>query len=223
MKSHLIITSLFLLLTACGSKESSEKSSTVSGSIPTTNLTAAVETESTASKEKHQQWDGFYFYDMYMGSIIVIHQGKYYNFARKESKSFYKDFEYDIDFELNEDGFIPIVRKYYLDRNDELKSKETVLFDTQPIMEGGKTTALHCRGYDHQPLASFGAYLDAISTTRSAVVADLKAHSKHQDDGVIEAALNDPAFIAKSGMTKAPLRGEAMEFWQLLANIIEAK
>ncbi len=224
MKSHLILASLFLLLIACSSKEpKTEEASTLSSAVTNSNTPTEEAVETSSSKAQHQQWDGFYFYDIYMGSIIVIHQGKYYNFARKESKSFYKDFEYDIDFELNKDGFIPIVRKYYLDRNDELQSKETILYDTQPIQEGGKTTALQCRGYDYQPLGSFGAYLDAISTTRSAVVADLKANSKHQEDSVIEKALNDPNFIAKSGMTEAPLRGEAMEFWQLLANIIEAK
>ncbi|NRB47102.1 MAG: hypothetical protein HRU41_05475 [Saprospiraceae bacterium] len=223
MKSHIILAVLFLVLMACGSKESSEAANIVSSSVPTTNSTAEVEAEPSPTKEKHQKWDGFYFYDIYMGSIIVIHQGKYYNFARKESKSFYKDFEYDIDFELNEEGFIPIVRKYYLDRNDELTSKETVLFDTQAVEEDGKTTALQCRGYDYQPLVSFGAYLDAISTTRAAVVADLKANSKYQDDSLIEKALNDPDFVAKSGMTEVPLRGEATAFWQLLVNIIEAK
>ncbi|MBX2876435.1 MAG: hypothetical protein KTR30_30225 [Saprospiraceae bacterium] len=223
MKSNLLLAGLLLLFMACGSKEVSEKSNTLSSAVPIGHTPTEEVTEISAPKAQHQKWDGFYFYDIYMGSIIVIHEGKYYNFARKEFKSFYKDFEYDIDFELNEDGFIPIVRKYYLDRNDQLQSKETILFDTQPVEEGGKTTSLQCRGYDYQPLGSFGAYLDAISTTRSAVVADLKANSKHQDDSVIETALNDPDFVAKSGMTEAPLRGEAIAFWQLLANIIEAK
>lgn len=224
MKSKFILAGLVVLFMACGSKHpETEKASTLSSAIPNSDTPMEEVAEAGSSKSQHQKWDGFYFYDIYMGSIIVIHQGKYYNFERKESKSFYKDFEYDIDFELNKDGFIPIVRKYYLDRNDQLQSKETVLFDTQPIEEGGKTITLQCRGYDYQPLGSFGAYLDAISTTRSAVVADLKASSKHQDDKVIETALNDPDFVAKSGITEAPLRGEAMEFWQLLANIIEAK
>ncbi len=222
MKSHIILASFFVLLTACGSKESNESTDTVSSSIPTANMTSEIESEVPSTSHKHQTWDGFYFFDIYMGSIIVIHQGKYYNFARKESRSFYKDFEYDIDFQLNKDGFIPIVRKYYLDRNDQLTSKETVLYDTKPSVVDGKTTALHCRGYDHQAIGSFGAYLDVISTTRSAVIADLKAHSRHQDDGIIEVALNDSDFVAKSGMTEAPLRGEAVAFWQLLANIIEA-
>lgn len=223
MKSNLMLAGLFLLFMACGSKDSEpEAASTLSSAVPSSNTPEEV-VETSSSTPQHQQWDGFYFYDIYMGSIIVIHQGKYYNFARKDSKSFYKDFEYDIDFELNEEGFIPIIRKYYLDRKDQLQSKETVLFDTQPVEKGGKTTALQCRGYEYQPLGSFGAYLDAISTTRSAVVADLKANSEHQDDGAIETALNDPGFVAKSGMTDAPLRGDAVEFWQLLANIIEAK
>ena len=223
MRFNLIIAGLFLLLLACSSKDSNNESSTLSSAVPKADHSAKAETKSDPATTQHQKWDGFYFYNIYMGSIIVIHQGKYYNFERKEFKSFYKDFEYDIEFELNEDGFIPIVRKYFLDRNDQLKSKETILYDTQPVEEGGKTTALQCRGYQYQPLESFGAYLDAISTTRSAVVADLKANSTHEDDAVIEAALNASDFVAKSGMTEAPLRGDAIEFWQLLANIIEAK
>jgi len=224
MKANLILAGLFLLFIACGSKDSkTEEANTLSSAIPNSNTPTEEAVEPSSSEVKHQKWDGFYFYDIYMGSIIVIHQGKYYNFARKEFKSFYKDFEYDIDFELNEDGFIPIIRKYYLDRNDQLQSKETILYDTQPVEEGGKTAVLQCRGYDHRPLNSFGEYLDAISTTRSAVIADLKANSKHQDDATIESALNDPDFVAKSGMTKTPLRGETIAFWQLLANLIEAK
>lgn len=223
MKSNLILAGLFLLFIACGSKEISEESNTLSSAVPISNTPTEEVAATNPATTQHQKWDGFYFYNIYMGSIIVIHQGKYYNFERKEFKSFYKDFEYDIEFELNEDGFIPIVRKYFLDRNDQLKSKETILYDTQPVEEGGKTTALQCRGYQYQPLENFGAYLDAISTSRSAVVADLKANSTHEDDAVIEAALNDSDFVAKSGMTEAPLRGDAIAFWQLLANIIEAK
>lgn len=223
MRFNLIIVGFFLLLLACGSKDSSNESNTLSSAIPKSDLSAEADTKSDPATEQHNDWDGFYFYNIGMGSIIVIHHGKYYNFERKNFRSFYKDFEYDIAFQLNNDGFIPITRQYFLGRNDQLQSKEKVLFDSQPIEEGGKTVALQCRGYKYLPLSSFGAYLDAISTSRSAVIEDLKTHSKYSDDQLIEAALNDPAFITKSKMTEAPLRGGELAFWQLLVNIIEAK
>lgn len=222
MKTKFILVGLLLLFMACGTQESEQESATLTSAVAPSDQAPPPPAENQPAIEPHQEWDGFYFYDIYMGSVIVIHQGKYYNFARKDSKSFYKDFEYDIGFELNPERLIPITRKYYLDRNDELQSKETVLFDTQPILKGDQTVAVQCRGYRHEALSSFGVYLDAISTTREAVVADLKANSEHSDDQAIEAALDDPDFVSKSNLTAAPLRGQELAFWQLLANIIEA-
>lgn len=221
---NLYATLALLLLCCCGNPKQNSETPVTTAEAKTSQ--AAVEEAPKAvpvSSSSHNDWDGFYFYNIGMGSIIVIHDGKYYNFERKNFRSFYKDFEYDIDFKLNKDGFIPITRQYYLDRNAQLQSKEKVLFDSQPIEEGGKTVALQCRGYKYLPLSSFGAYLDAISTSRSAVIEDLKTNSKYSDDQLIEAALNDPAFISKSKMTEAPLRGGELAFWQLLVNIIEAK
>ncbi len=224
MKPYLVIHLFLLTFFACGSPQGVEDSTEVTAQ-------AAISTEEKIqdniipaknTRATHQHWDGFYFYNIGMGSIIVIYNGKYYNFERKGFRSFYKDFEYDIAFELNEEGYIPIIRQYYLDRKEQLNSKEKVLFDTQPIEEDGKTTGLKCRGYKYQHIPDFGAYIQAISVHKADVIKEIKENSNYQDDAMIETALKDPAFVEKSKMTEAPLRKETLPFWQLVVNIIEA-
>ncbi|MEM7368436.1 MAG: hypothetical protein AAF587_07510 [Bacteroidota bacterium] len=218
---------LLLLILACGKEgpptdkdpaaQPSVTSVAQSESVPVSN-----EKESTHMTAQHHRWDGFYFFDIGMGSIIVIYEGKYYNFERKDFRSFYKDFEYDIAFDLNEEGYIPIVRKYFLNRKDEIDSKETILFDTQPIADNGQTTGLQCRGYAYQRVPNFGAYIDLISATKADLIQDIKNNSAYQDDAIIQQALKDPDFIQKSRMTEAPLRHQTLEFWELVVHIIKA-
>ncbi len=224
MKPYLVINLFLLTLFACGSPQGAEENPkvTAKAAISADDKVQDNTSQAKATATKHQRWDGFYFYNIGMGSIIVIQDGKYYNFERKDFRSFYKDFEYDIAFKLNEEGYIPIIRQYYLDRKDQLTSKEKVLFDTQPIEEDGKTIGLKCRGYKYQHIPDFGAYIQAISVHKADVIKDIKENSSYQDDALIETALKDPAFVEKSKMTEAPLRKETLPFWQLVVNIIEA-
>lgn len=224
MKPYVIIPVFLITVFACSRPQGAEDrpETTVQAALSVEDKVQGQAIEAQSQTVKHERWDGFYFYNIGMGSIIVIHQGKYYNFERKDFRSFYKDFEYDIAYKLNDEGYIPIIRQYYLDRKDQLTSKEKVLFDTQPISAGGKTIGLKCRGYKYQHIPDFGAYIQAISVRKADLIKDIKENSNYQDEGLIEAALKDPAFVQKSKMTEAPLRQETLPFWQLVVNIIEA-
>jgi len=224
MKPYLIISLFLVTAFACGHLQEAEDrpATTVQTALLVEGKAEDQAAEAKSETAKHERWDGFYFYNIGMGSIIVIHKGKYYNFERKDFRSFYKDFEYDIDYKLNNEGYIPIIRQYYLDRKDQLTSKEKVLFDTQPISEGEKTIGLKCRGYKYQHIPDFGSYIQAISVRKADLIKDIKENSNYQDEELIETALKDPAFVQKSKMTEAPLRQETLPFWQLVVNIIEA-
>ncbi len=212
-----------LAFLACADKEATQQP-TVSfakaslSKKPTEQAPATPSTRNTS-----QQWDGFFFFDMRMGLIIVIHQGKYYNFERKDFRSFYMDFAYDIDSKLNADGFIPIIRQYYLDRKDQLTSKEKVLFDTKPIVKGGKTVGIACRGYDYQRVPNFDTYLELIDGSKEKLIAEIKANSSYQNEAQIEQALLDADFVKKSKMTDVSLRSQPTPFWELVVNIMEAQ
>lgn len=219
MKHNALFLILFLVWNACSNSSEEKVAKQAIAKSAIANIPILTENE---REEAQHKWDGFYFYNLYMGMIIVIHNGKYYNFERKEFQSFYKDFEYDIDFTLNKDGFIPIVRKYSLNRKEEIVSKETVLFDTQPVEESGEVIAMKCRGKQYQRLPNFGAYIKQISASKANLIKAVKANSKYQEDALIEKALLDPDFIKKSKMTEAPLRKQDLAFWQLVVNIIEA-
>lgn len=224
MKPYIVISLFLIVAFSCGRPQEVEDKpgATVQAALSAEDKVQDQAAEAKSQTAKHNRWDGFYFYNIGMGSIIVIHEGKYYNFERKDFRSFYKDFEYDIAYELNDEGYIPIIRQYYLDRKDQLTSKEKVLFDTQPIPEGKKTIGLKCRGYKYQHIPDFGAYIQAISVTKVDLIKDIKENSSYQDEELIESALKDPAFVQKSKMTEAPLRQETLPFWQLVVNIIEA-
>lgn len=224
MKPYVILSLFLIMIFSCGRSQGVEDSpeATVQAALSAEDKAPEQTEQAKSETTKHERWDGFYFYNIGMGSIIVIQNGKYYNFERKDFRSFYKDFEYDIAFKLNEQGYIPIIRQYYLDRNDQLKHKEKILFDTQPIEKDGKTTGLECRGYKYQHIPDFGAYIQAISVNKADLIKDIKENSKYQDEQLIETALKDPAFVQKSKMTEAPLRQETLPFWQLVVNIIEA-
>ena len=213
-------------LIACGSTTAETETPAIESTTPTKQVATATPVVQKSSPVtvpvKHNKWDGFYFRDAQMGLVVVIHDGKFYNFERKEFQSFYIDFKYDIGYTLNKDGRIPLVREYWLKRGEEA-IKQTQLGDSEPIVENGETVAISYRVYDRlDKLKTFREYIENIAISVEDVIKTTKQKAPQLTDKQIQAALDDPKFVTKSKMLERKIRKEPIEFWEVIQNIVKA-
>ena len=215
----------FLIVVGCSSAAeppAAAVESTTATPVPTS-FPEPVEYEVERATMKHHKWDGFYFRDVRLGIVVVIHDGKYYNFERKQSQSFYIDFKYDIGYQLDKDGRIPLVKEYRLGREDEEMVKNIQMSDSAPIVENGETAAISYRVHDRlDKMETFREYLQNISVTVEQVIATTKTEAPELTDAQINAALDDPDFVNKSGMINRKIRKEPIQFWKVIRNVAQA-
>lgn len=211
MRMHFNISFLALLI-ACSSSADQKVPSQVNQDEKTSR------TDKNVHSTGNSSYDGLYLNEWNNSGVIVIHDGKIHHFTKREFTSIYKDEEYDFA-GVNEKGRLLIHRKYSLDRNGKVNSKETLLTDIEPINEKKTTVALVRNGRIFNRISTLKDFLVQFSEVsladyRQKVIQQLGVEA----DQVVQ-ALSSKQYYLECGLPYQQLRGGEIEFIDLLLNV----